>query len=203
MEWKSLLVFLSIQKVAPIFLITSSIQILVLSFVLIISSIRGTLIQLTSINLKTLIVYSSISHSSWILLGAILSKPLIIIYFLIYSLILIYLIFSFIKRNSESIVKEEKNKDLIISLLSFGGTPPLLGFIPKWIILIAIFLQNYLILIAFIIILITCINSFIYIRIFLVASTNTPYYRKAKPKNNHSGTLINVLPSILIFTNLY
>jgi NADH-ubiquinone oxidoreductase chain 2 len=204
-KWIPLTLFLSIQKLAPLYIIISNSKYIFIRILIVLSSIIGTLIQLSSLNIIILLTYSSISHTSWIILAGILRNLLFFLYFFIYLLLLILIIHFLKTRFSTNILRKNINISLIINLLSFRGVPPLLGFLPKWIIVInGIEIVNIKRLI-FIIILISCLNTFIYIRIFSLKSINTPFKKKEEKHSSViflSRAFLNIIPLPTLFLNI-
>lgn len=143
-----------------------------------ISIIIGTMLQLTTINLKLLITYSSVRHLRWIIISGEISFVLFFVYFITYSLLL-YLIIKEIKyQNISFILKSTRNISISLNILSFRGIPPLLGFMPKWIIIISLVENLYSKLFIIMVIIIRCLNIFIYIRIFYFKRLNKQKIKK-------------------------
>jgi len=88
---------------------------------------------------------------------------------------------------------------LALNLLSIAGIPPLIGFIPKWIILKEIIQINNRTLIIIIMLLISAINFFIYIRII----NETLLYKKDnKKRNQQKKNPIRILMNLIIPTSI-
>jgi len=171
-NWINSLVLITWQKIAPIILLSYTIKYSnYLIFIILISTIVGRLGGLNQTRLRKIIAYSSINHLGWILRSFLNRNIIWILYFCLYSFISITLIYIlnifkifYLKQIYTFINKNLLIKfTLLLNLLSLGGLPPFLGFLPKWIIIQ--YLRNNYIYLLFFIITITLITLFFYLRI--------------------------------------
>lgn len=134
-------IVLTWQKIAPFNFLTylnSKIMIIIMFLSAIVGSIGG----LNQNSLMKILAYSSITHASWLILALKTEEKLWIIYFLIYSFVLLFF-FIFLKKNKSKkisdIIKQNIENKIKITfsmvLLSIGGLPPFLGFLGKILIL--------------------------------------------------------------------
>lgn len=175
LDWINCLLILTWQKIAPIVLLIYNIKFITFIFTVIIASIiiRG-IMGVNQVSLRKIIAYSSINHIGWIIRTILIIETIWIYYFVIYTVISInivlilktfnifYLNQLFQSINSRIITKIF----FILNFLSLRGVPPFLGFLPKWLTVQAL-VQNNIILIPTLIIILTLITIFIYIRITL------------------------------------
>lgn len=172
LRWINSLILITWQKIAPIILLSYSIKTTrMILFIIASCSIVGRIGGLNQTSLRKIIAFSSINHIGWIIASFLKNEVIWLIYFTIYSLIssTIILIINafkvfhlkqiFILINKNVLIKFS----ILINLLSLGGLPPFLGFFPKWIV-IQHLRTNYR-LILLIIIMITLITLFFYLRI--------------------------------------
>lgn len=172
-NWINGILLITWQKIAPILILSYFIKldIIFIIFVLL-STFIGAMGGLNQISLRKLIAFSSINHLGWIFIAIIYNENIWIIYFIIYSFInfcLIYLfkifqIFYLNQLYSIFIENPLLKFTLLISILSLGGLPPFLGFIPKWLIIQSLSYIN-LNLINLFIIIISLITLFYYLKI--------------------------------------
>jgi len=205
LSWINCLVLITWQKITPIVLTSFVRNIFYLPIIFVIfSAIIGALGGLNQTNLKKLIAFSSINHISWILLALILNETLWLSYFIIYSILSISIISLFISYNSlyinqiwRAINKKISTKlTFCCALLSIGGLPPFLGFLPKWIIIS--FIVDKEIFIISIIIIISLITLFFYIRI-AYSTLSLTAITSFRPNEIDKSPYLN---SILIFISL-
>lgn len=156
LEWNNCFILITIQKIAPLSLMSHSLNISSFLFIIIILSITtGAVGGYNQISIRKILTYSSINHIGWILTAISIGNNYWWLYFSIYFL-LIYTIISIIKpfqissiNQIPSIIKNKPTIKFLIfsSLLSLGGLPPFLGFLPKWIIIQYLILnENYLLI---------------------------------------------------------
>nr|YP_009407624.1 NADH dehydrogenase subunit 2 [Maja crispata]ASF62441.1 NADH dehydrogenase subunit 2 [Maja crispata] len=147
LSWFQVIILMTIQKVAPMILIS---YISTYSFIikpLILSSILSALVGafggLNNLNLRKILAFSSINHMSWMLISICISDNMWLIYFCFYSLISssVVMLFIFYQIHSLSDLLTFKTHSIFSSLsiplvlLSLGGLPPFTGFLPKWLII--------------------------------------------------------------------
>nr|ARH54585.1 NADH dehydrogenase subunit 2 [Pogonus iridipennis] len=172
MSWTNTLILMTWQKIAPMMLLSYTIKISnYIIFIIVLSTIIGSIGGLNQTSLRKIMAYSSINHLGWMLSSFLINDMLWMIYFMLYSftsLTFIYMMNKF-KIYHLKQMYSFMNKNLIIkfmlmmNLLSLGGLPPFLGFLPKWMI-IQYLSYNYMYL-TLIMIMMTLITLFFYLRI--------------------------------------
>ncbi len=143
LSWINGLILITWQKIAPLILISYNFIYNFFIISIILSILIGSLGGLNQTSIRKLIAFSSINHLGWILLAIINNEILWITYFLIYSLLSfsIVLIFNnfklfyFNQIFNISIINPIVKLLIFLNLLSLGGLPPFLGFLPKWLVI--------------------------------------------------------------------
>nr|YP_009555371.1 NADH dehydrogenase subunit 2 [Triodia sylvina]AZU95908.1 NADH dehydrogenase subunit 2 [Triodia sylvina] len=175
MTWFNSLILMTWQKITPLILLSYCYNYYFLILSIILSSMFGAIGGLNQISLRKLMAYSSINHLSWMMMSLIMNENLFFFYLLIYFFLnfimcmLFYLTNSFFLNQLFYLNYSPKIKFFIfLNLLSLGGLPPFLGFLPKW--LMINYLVNFnMLMLSFILIMTTLISLFYYIRIFYSA----------------------------------
>nr|QRK27397.1 NADH dehydrogenase subunit 2 [Chasmagnathus convexus] len=179
LKWPQIFLLSTIQKLAPMtlisYLMTNMILIKITALSAILSALIGSLGGLNLTLLRKIIAFSSINHLSWMLMAISISDTSWLFYFLIYSFILLSITSVFHKLQTfslSSLIQSDQSSifhALIISLnfLSLSGLPPMTGFIPKWII-IQIMLNLNLFVPLFFLLLSTLITLYFYLRIIII-----------------------------------
>nr|ARH54052.1 NADH dehydrogenase subunit 2 [Agabus uliginosus] len=172
LNWINSLILMTWQKIAPMMLLSYTMKINnYMFFIIIMSTLIGSIGGLNQISLRKILAYSSINHIGWMISSLLNNETLWIMYFFIYSLITmtLTLLFNnfnifFLKQMFYLMKKSYLIKfSMMINLLSLGGLPPFLGFLPKWMI-IQNLSMNYMTLLLFMIMM-TLITLFFYLRI--------------------------------------
>uniref|UniRef100_UPI0030DFF72A NADH dehydrogenase subunit 2 n=1 Tax=Tubuca alcocki TaxID=2083288 RepID=UPI0030DFF72A len=203
--WPQVFLLSTIQKLAPLTLISylmiseSLNKLLILAAIS--SAIIGALGGLNLMPLRKIIAFSSINHLSWMLIAISMSDNFWLFYFLIYSLILLSITSMFFKLQTytlSSLVQSDQNSfifPLIISLnfFSLSGLPPFTGFVPKWM-LIQIMLNQNMFFPLFFLLLSALITLYFYLRIIipfiLVLNPKMSFNKKFKSFTFSSPTII-------------
>nr|AZL35855.1 NADH dehydrogenase subunit 2 [Cosmoscarta mandarina] len=174
LSWMNCMIMFSWQKVATLMLMSYSINISIMTFPIIFSLLIGSVGGINQSSLKKILAYSSINNMGWILISMKSSMTLWINYFLIYSIMIISLTFMLNKMNINYINQcfltsfNSMNKMFLsIMLISMGGLPPMLGFLPKWMVIQSMIYNNDY-LISIIMVITSLITLFYYIRISLM-----------------------------------
>nr|YP_010572570.1 NADH dehydrogenase subunit 2 [Paraphlugiolopsis jiangi]UZH35935.1 NADH dehydrogenase subunit 2 [Paraphlugiolopsis jiangi] len=173
LSWWNNLILMTWQKIAPLMLLSYLINMNMFFSIIIISSIGiGSLGGLNQTSLRKLMAYSSINHLGWMIAAMTSGENLWELYFLIYLFLSTAIIFMFntfqsfhINQNFLMMNNDPKIKFCLFTLLlSLGGLPPFLGFLPKWLIIQAMAELNSLLIVTLMVIT-TLITLFYYIRI--------------------------------------
>ena len=177
----------------------------------------GSIAAINQTKIKRLIAYSGIGHTGWILLGlstnSIIGYIGSIIYIIIYIIMNINtfgIILSYSTTNIGHLTGLLRSHPIIASiftlnLMSMAGVPPLLGFISKVLILYALFITNN-ILFGTIILIISIIGAFNYIRIIKNMTFITPTHVSPDAFTLPISKTLSILlaaTSWLLFTGIY
>nr|YP_009542004.1 NADH dehydrogenase subunit 2 [Xiphidiopsis gurneyi]AYR06704.1 NADH dehydrogenase subunit 2 [Xiphidiopsis gurneyi] len=197
LNWWNNLILMTWQKIAPLMLLSYLIEMNAFFSIIIISSIViGSLGGLNQTSLRKLMAYSSINHLGWMVAAMSSGDNLWELYFLTYGFLSAGIIFMFntfqcfhINQNFLMMNNNPKIKFCMFSLLlSLGGLPPFLGFLPKWLTIQAMAELNSLLIITLMVIT-TLITLFYYIRITFSAflfSYMEIKWNYTQPYNNQS-----------------
>nr|YP_009231716.1 NADH dehydrogenase subunit 2 [Moloha majora]ALZ50234.1 NADH dehydrogenase subunit 2 [Moloha majora] len=193
--WPQAIILMTIQKLAPMYLLSYLLEQNSIFFIILLSSIFsaifGSLGGINQVLLRKIMAYSSINHMAWMMSAMMISEKVWIMYFTFYSIISssISLMFHLSKMNHLSqIINYISYPKFImftipLSLLSLGGLPPFSGFIPKWI-LIQIFMSMNMYILLFFLLISTLITLYFYTRIFITMIILTPNMKWFIKKNS-------------------
>nr|AXS66151.1 NADH dehydrogenase subunit 2 [Tenebrionoidea sp. 3 KM-2017] len=213
LNWMNSLIILTIQKITPFMIIMTNYLSNPLFYISIFSSlIVSTIMSINQTSIRKILAYSSINHLAWMMSISMISFSSWMIYYSIYIYITITLISMFFLMNTFYtsqmflILNNSKITKLIffLNFLSLSGIPPLIGFLPKWITINMLIMENILFL-TFILIIMTLIMIYIYMQ-FLINSMILNYNEKKMPQLS-SFYSVNIwlsimnFPSFIIFFN--
>nr|AND96707.1 NADH deshydrogenase subunit 2 [Digitonthophagus gazella] len=218
LSWTNSFIMLTWQKIAPLVLITytnfQSMPYLIL--IIIMSSIFSGILGLNQTSMRKILAYSSINHLSWMLASMLFFETIWIYYFITYMIITFNIIIILSKFNIfmlSQLFLSINHYPLIkfffmLNFMSLGGLPPFLGFMPKWL-TIQILIKMNLFSLSLIVIVMTLITLFFYMRIItlgIIMNTNNNLYYKMPYLNQLNNIyLINfiILMSLLFITILF
>nr|WAX39142.1 NADH dehydrogenase subunit 2 [Anaplecta sp. 3 ZQW-2020] len=147
LQWSNCFILLTIQKIAPLTIISYTMTLNSISTILIMASvIVGSMGGYNQTSLRKILTYSSINHLGWLIPATIVSKPMFLVYLTIYSLmnwIITSLMSSMSASNINQINSSSRSNTLkkilmMMTLLSLGGLPPFIGFLPKWLMIMSL-----------------------------------------------------------------
>nr|YP_009130797.1 NADH dehydrogenase subunit 2 [Siboglinum fiordicum]AIL54873.1 NADH dehydrogenase subunit 2 [Siboglinum fiordicum] len=161
-SWTTCLLLMTWQKLIPLLimiLISPFYPLFIIFFLASVSSMVGGLGGMNQSQLRNLLAYSSISHMGWTLSIISILPMMSFMYFFCYSIILFPLIYTLLSfnfiNNKQLFSLFSFNKPfyflICISFLSLSGLPPLLGFFPKWMILMYLSKCNFFLMSFFLI----------------------------------------------------
>nr|ABW06632.1 NADH dehydrogenase subunit 2 [Anolis carolinensis] len=147
------------QKIAPmslIFLTMNNLSTSVFLLMGLLSSLVGGWGGLNQTQTRKIMAYSSIAHLGWMATISSIMTNILIMNLLIYLIMTTSVFLSLIISKSKTIqdttstwtLSPTLTISMLLSLLSLGGLPPLTGFIPKWLIMEELILQNFNLLIS-------------------------------------------------------
>nr|YP_009350429.1 NADH dehydrogenase subunit 2 [Constrictotermes cyphergaster]AQP27014.1 NADH dehydrogenase subunit 2 [Constrictotermes cyphergaster] len=206
LSWENCALLMTVQKAAPLMLMSYLIEINAFTLsVILLSTIVGSIGGLNQTSMRKILTYSSINHTGWMLIALTTSENLWMVYFMIYSTLALTAV-SAIKLSGTSFINQIMltNKEttlmkfmMFTSLLSLGGLPPFLGFLPKWIIIQAMVMNNMAPL-AVIVVVTSLITLYYYLKIsyssFMILNTE-PKWNLKSHKNELTKTMTAVMLS--------
>nr|YP_010170693.1 NADH dehydrogenase subunit 2 [Orgyia postica]QRZ60700.1 NADH dehydrogenase subunit 2 [Orgyia postica] len=170
LSWFNNFILMTWQKITPMIILSYYMNMNFIYLIIMINVIFGALGGLNQTSLRKLMAFSSINNLGWMMASLMISETLWLFFFLTYSFMISIICFLFNMMNIYFINQLFTNNfnpmikiNLLINFMSLGGLPPFIGFFPKWIII------NYLInnnsyFITFVMIMMSLIILFYYIR---------------------------------------
>nr|AQP29299.1 NADH dehydrogenase subunit 2 [Amitermes sp. A TB-2017] len=205
LSWENCALLMTVQKAAPLMLLSYLIDINAFTLsIIMMSTIVGAIGGLNQTSMRKILTYSSINHTGWMLIALTTSENLWMVYFMIYSTLALTVV-SAIKLSGMSFINQTMmtNKEnklmkfmMFTSLLSMGGLPPFLGFLPKWIVIQAMIVNNMTPL-ATIVVVTSLITLYYYLKIsyssFMILSTEPKWNMKI-----HKNTPVKNISALIL-----
>nr|QXF68530.1 NADH dehydrogenase subunit 2 [Yersinia mexicana] len=209
-SWMNCFIILSIQKIAPLmlisYLLTNS---LIIQSTIFMSAMIGAIGGFNQISLRKILAYSSINHIAWMLTTMIMGPNVWLLYFMIYSINIMIIIplaalinMSYISQSFNSLNNMKLIKFTIFtSMLSLGGLPPFLGFFPKWIV-IQFMTSNFMISTSFILIMSSLLTLYYYMRMMystlMMINSETTWFTTIQLKTSYNKLIMFGLLTIIL-----
>nr|YP_009480306.1 NADH dehydrogenase subunit 2 [Ornithodoros savignyi]AIZ58724.1 NADH dehydrogenase subunit 2 [Ornithodoros savignyi]AIZ58737.1 NADH dehydrogenase subunit 2 [Ornithodoros savignyi] len=203
MSFSGFFLLTTTQKIIPLHMMSlapnNTIMIPIIS-----SAMIGSLGGLNQFSMRKILAFSSIAHLSWMMSLVMISSTSWMIYISIYALIML-MILQFNKQTNFNLFTQinllsPKNSFyFMISLLTLGGLPPMMGFFIKWMTLKIV--ANNLTLISIPLIISSLINLYFYTRLIYPIFLKTLTTNKWAWMNINKTlqfTFINLLSIFLI-----
>nr|AVN67711.1 NADH dehydrogenase subunit 2 [Eurycotis decipiens] len=196
LSWNNCFILMTIQKIAPLMLISYNIKMnMFLWTIVLMSIIIGSIGGFNQISIRKILTYSSINHMGWMLAAMSIGENLWMMYFIIYSMLILTMILiikpfrisfinqTFLMGNEMVIIKFL----MFTTLLSLGGLPPFLGFLPKWIIIQYMMFNGMSVIISLMVVM-SLITLYYYLRIcyssfimlYMEPKWNNQFYKNNK-----------------------
>ncbi len=145
LNWPSIFFISTWQKIAPLWVLReNAVNTNLIVPLAALNAIVGGVGGLIQTEIRPLLAFSSIGHMGWIVFRIPMSTQVMLIYFISYTLhlgILTHLLY--VNKintpkdiSSSNLIPDQVKTTLALTLLSLGGLPPLLGFIPKFIVVL-------------------------------------------------------------------
>nr|AIY61581.1 NADH dehydrogenase subunit 2 [Glyptotermes satsumensis] len=172
LSWNNCLLMMTVQKSTPMMLTSYLVKTNLPTLLVILMSVTvGALGGMNQNSLRKILTYSSINHTGWMLAAMLGSNKLWLLYFTVYSLLTSIVTF-IAKSHNISFVNQSMtmNKSaalkfmLFTTLLSLGGLPPFIGFLPKWI-TIQLMIMNNMSFMVTVMVVTSLITLYYYLRI--------------------------------------
>nr|QAU54256.1 NADH dehydrogenase subunit 2 [Cydnidae sp. ITV1034] len=170
MKWETCIMLMTWQKVAPLMMMNNMIYSpMIMFFTVSMSTIVGGLGGLNQTSLRKIMSYSSINHLGWMLsLNKVQNNW--IKYLIIYSILTTTICIMFHKYNL-FFINQINSMDLSstnkitysVAMLSMGGLPPFMGFLPKWMALQSL-MQDCKFILIMIMVMMSLLTLFYYMR---------------------------------------
>nr|ALO77429.1 NADH deshydrogenase subunit 2 [Attagenus hottentotus] len=206
LSWFNSLIMLTWQKIAPmVIMMYSNKTMMFLTASIIASMMISGIMGINQTSLRKIMAYSSINHIGWMISSTLMIQSIWMLYLVIYSIISMAIIMimkfnnTFKMNQLTTTLNESKSMKMlfILNFLSLGGIPPFLGFFPKWI-TINFLIENKFTMMTFLMILMTLMTLYFYMRITFSSLILMTSETVTKIKMNNKSFMIMTLNIILL-----
>nr|YP_009327165.1 NADH dehydrogenase subunit 2 [Orthetrum sabina]ANX09989.1 NADH dehydrogenase subunit 2 [Orthetrum sabina] len=203
-SWMNCFILMTWQKIAPFILISYKLMNNMLVMVIFMSTLIGSVGGLNQNSTRKIMAYSSIGHLGWMISAMMISNNLWLIYFMIYSLLNMAVLYLFYNQSMYQLSQAYFIKNnatikfsMMISMLSLGGLPPFLGFLPKWLVIQGLSLQYSFFMLLFMVMM-TLMTLYFYMRVMFSAFMFMSQENKwASNKKSNELIILSMMVSIV------
>nr|URX53759.1 NADH dehydrogenase subunit 2 [Cryptotermes sp. 4 AB-2022a] len=150
LSWENCLLMMTVQSAAPMMLTSYLMEISMLTLMIVLMSVSvGSVGGMNQTSLRKILTYSSINHTGWMLMALMGGSNLWTVYFMVYTLLTAAATtitkssnISFINQTAMMENKTLTKFILFTTLLSLGGLPPFIGFLPSWAVIQMMIMNN-------------------------------------------------------------
>nr|WPW46606.1 NADH dehydrogenase subunit 2 [Halobates maculatus]WPW46619.1 NADH dehydrogenase subunit 2 [Halobates maculatus] len=207
LKWNKCMLLMTWQSIAPLYVMSNTNNnIFMINIMAITSALIGAIGGINQTSTKKIMAYSSVNHLGWITTCIIYDNETWMKYLIIYSLIIMIMTSSFKKKSIYSMnqmnlnmkTKTEK-MTLIVMMLSLGGLPPFLGFLPKWLVIQSL-MNNECKTTIMILMMTSMITLFYYMRMITPIIMMNNYINKwnLKSKNMKITYMLNLIINMML-----
>nr|YP_009328095.1 NADH dehydrogenase subunit 2 [Trigonidium sjostedti]APD14947.1 NADH dehydrogenase subunit 2 [Trigonidium sjostedti] len=176
LSWMNCFLMFTWQKIAPFYILYMLINSFMSYIFILFSSIWGAVGGLNQTSIRKIMTYSSINHISWLMMSMKINLNLFILYFMIYSMMMLILtwIFSYFNilhlNNLITLFDDNLMIKIIMmsNFMSLSGLPPFLGFLSKWMVLMN--LMNYNMIFMMMILIMCSLLTLLYYMKIMISS---------------------------------
>nr|BAJ24452.1 NADH dehydrogenase subunit 2 [Pulchriphyllium giganteum] len=195
LSWNNCLLMMTIQKMIPMMLMSTLINNNMTTMMMLLMSVMvGSIGGMNQTSLRKMMAYSSVSNNGWMMLAMMISQTTWLLYFVLYS-IMTFIITSTMKTynnyhiNQVSSMNESPGTKitLLMNMLSMSGLPPMMGFLPKLLVIQASIMKMQMTLLLMIMMM-TMITIYFYLRVMftsiMLTMNENKWSNKTKQKKN-------------------
>nr|YP_011010290.1 NADH dehydrogenase subunit 2 [Ventidius malayensis]WPW46905.1 NADH dehydrogenase subunit 2 [Ventidius malayensis] len=180
-SWGNCMILMTWQKLAPMYVISTLYNnSVIITSISILSALVGAIGGINQTSIKKVLAFSSINHMGWMTICLKHNNETWIKYLLIYSIMIILLTknlemksINFINQMNINMKTKIEKTNFLIMMLSLGGLPPFIGFLPKWLVIQSL-IQTESMFTLFILMMTSMITLFYYLRMItpMIMSNN-------------------------------
>nr|YP_004021523.1 NADH dehydrogenase subunit 2 [Megacrania alpheus adan]BAJ24582.1 NADH dehydrogenase subunit 2 [Megacrania alpheus adan] len=207
LNWNKCLILMTIQKITPLMMMSYIIKMSLINIsVMILSVYIGAIGGLNQTSLRKLMAYSSISNNGWMMMAMMMSENMWLIYFMIYTMMTMMMALSMnnyklFNINQLMSMNESTYMKMLmmINMLSISGLPPMMGFLPKWMV-IQTSMNTYELMLMMVMVMLTLITIYYYLRMLysamLMTNTNHKWHNMMKKNENKDFMPLTVITTM-------
>nr|YP_010270655.1 NADH dehydrogenase subunit 2 [Pochazia discreta]UJY97587.1 NADH dehydrogenase subunit 2 [Pochazia discreta] len=203
MTWESCFILMTMQKIIPTIIMAQLISLKMMITPMCLTMMLAPIMAIKQSSMKTIMAYSSISNSPWMIISLMNSKSQFMTFFSVYTIINL-MITKKLKSMNFMFLNQIKPKSkmikmsIIVNILSMSGMPPMMGFFPKWMILQTTMMFSLAIATSMIVS--SVLSTFIYMKMIspVLMITQMTEKKSIKKKEMENDITINIMGTILL-----
>nr|YP_010882180.1 NADH dehydrogenase subunit 2 [Pulchriphyllium bioculatum]WID87094.1 NADH dehydrogenase subunit 2 [Pulchriphyllium bioculatum] len=206
MYWNECLILMTVQKVIPFMLMSLLIKPEPMTMMITIMSVMvGSIGGMNQTSLRKMMAYSSVTNNGWMITAMMISQSTWMIYLMMYSITMLIMT-NMMKKNNNHYINQmtsmneplEVSMFMLMNMLSISGLPPMLGFMPKFLVMQSNIMQMKLVFMMTITMM-TMITIYYYLRMMfstMMLTTNEMKWKTYMKTKNNKTTIMSMTPMI-------
>nr|YP_009164246.1 NADH dehydrogenase subunit 2 [Taeniogonalos taihorina]AIE11784.1 NADH dehydrogenase subunit 2 [Taeniogonalos taihorina] len=174
LDWINCFILSTMQKLSPLIILSYKFNYTLLIILIMFNYLLSNLMMMNYSSMRMIFSYSSIGHSSWMILSLMKMMYLFNLYFMVYFYMTMMMFYYFMLNKINYLMDLYMNMNykifekIMISflMLSFMSFPFFIGFIIKWFLMLFM-LEQMIKFIVFLMLMFSLISTFNYIRLFM------------------------------------
>nr|UCC42860.1 NADH dehydrogenase subunit 2 [Geisha distinctissima] len=208
-SWENCIIMSTIQKITPMIMVSQMLTMNMSTLPMILSLLMGPISAMKQLSTKKIMSFSSIANMPWMMNSINNSKTQFLMFMTIYSAMTMMMMNKFKKMNMQfinqlSTSSKSQKMSMMIMSMSISGMPPMMGFLPKWMIIQTTMMSSLTMTISMISS--SVISTFIYIKMISPSMMMQTKMKKTKKKETMENLdiLINVmgLPMMMMIKSI-
>nr|YP_011010485.1 NADH dehydrogenase subunit 2 [Ventidius hungerfordi]WPW47113.1 NADH dehydrogenase subunit 2 [Ventidius hungerfordi] len=215
MNWENCMILMTWQKIAPLFVLSNTYNnTMIINLISLLSAMIGAIGGINQTSIKKIMAFSSINHLGWMVICMKNDNEMWMKYLIIYSIMIImltkmfsYKSINFINQINMNIKTKTEKMNILIMMLSLGGLPPFIGFLPKWMVIQSLILSKSMLLLM-ILMMLSMLTLFYYMRMIIPVIMSNNVINKWNIKSTNMKKmqimmfLVNMMLPIVMMINM-
>nr|YP_011026010.1 NADH dehydrogenase subunit 2 [Ventidius pulai]WQM87282.1 NADH dehydrogenase subunit 2 [Ventidius pulai] len=207
MNWTNCTILMTWQKIAPLYVMSNTYNNSnMINLIALMSAVIGAIGGINQTSVKKILAFSSINHLGWMTICLKHDNEMWMKYLIMYSIMIIMLTMNlskksinFINQMNVNMNSKSEKMNFIMMMLSLGGLPPFIGFLPKWMVIQSLMMTNSMFMLM-VLMMSSMLTLFFYMRMItpMIMINNTINKWNIKSNNMKINYMMNFIVNMML-----